>query len=285
MPDDSLRGPALESAVSNALIRILREFYGKGPSRARTYIFDNYVFSMLDEPFTTIERTLIDDGGDQDLVRQVRVTFEDLMTKTFVGEIEKLTGRSVVGYHSQVVFNPDMTMEMFILEAESRPSQGMSEAEADITHAALDEPGEVGDVDRLPSADGPALANPDVTLEALGARPQEDGRVRTAISNAMVRITHEQYGRGPQRSKTFMADNYAFCVLEDLLTTVERTLLEGGQAPLVRHMRTRFHDLKARVFAAEVEKLTGRRVIASHSQIVFDPDVVFQLFVFDRTPR
>lgn len=275
MSDASLSKESLESAISNAMVRILHEFYGKGPARARTYIFDNYVFCMLDDVLTTVEQTLAQ-GGEARLVRELRLTFEDLMTKTFTGEVERLTGRRVVAYHSQVVFDPNMAFELFVLDP-----VGMASEPSEVHSAAVDEPGEVGDADSLPSprADrDPAPGAPEYTAERYGTG-QPAGRLRAAISNAMMRVTRDFYGRGPQRAKTYLADDYVFCVLEDLLTTVERTLLDGGQSLLVRHVRLRFQDMSGAVFAREIETLTGRKVLAAHSQIVFDPDTVFHIFV------
>lgn len=158
---------------------------------------------------------------------------------------------------------------------------GVASDPSEVRSAAVDEPGEVGDADRLPSprADrDPAAGAPEYTGERYGTG-QPAGRLRAAISNAMMRVTREFYGRGPQRAKTYLADDYVFCVLEDLLTTVERTLLEAGQSLLVRHVRLRFQDMAGAVFVGEIETLTGHKVLAAHSQIVFDPDTVFHIFV------
>lgn len=277
MSEPSLSKESAESAISNAMVRILHEFYGKGPARARTYTFDNYVFCVLEDVLTTVERTL-NEGGEGRLVRELRLTFEDLMTKTFTAEVELLTGRRVVGYHSQVVFDPNIAFELFVLDPSERSSQPI-----EVHSAGYHDPGEVGDVDKLPepSADVSATAEPPGSPRARYGAGQPDGRLRAAISNAMMRVTRDFYGRGPERAKTYLVDDYVFCVLEDLLTTVERTLLEGGQSLLVRHVRLRFHDMTATVFANEIETLTGRKVLAGHSQIVFSPDTVFYVFVLE----
>lgn len=280
MTDASLSKQPLSSAISNAMVRILHEFYGKGPARARSYIFDNYVFCVLEDVLTTVEQTL-QQGGEGRLVRDMRLAFEDLMTKTFTGEVERLSGRRVVAYHSQVVFDPDLAFELFVLDPEGLPSQ-----RSEVSSAELDEPGEVGDADRLPgprSDTDSAAGSPEGSGERHGTE-EPAGRLRAAISNAVMRLTREFYGRGPQRAKTYLADDYVFCVLEDVLTTVERTLLGGGQGLLVRRVRLRFQDMKGDVFAREVETLTARKVLAVHSQIVFDPDTVFHMFALEPAP-
>jgi uncharacterized protein YbcI len=271
-------GP-LRAGISNAIVRIKQEFYGKGPQRAKTYTFDNYVFTVLEDPLTTIEVTL-KESGEGELVREVRLAFEDMMTKTFAGEVEKLTGRRVVGYHSQIVFDPDIVFEFFVLEPEAaEPAEASSTGEAamerpDVESATLEEPGEVGDADALEGTSSPVTERPDAAMPA----SQPVSSTRAAVSNALVRLTHQLHGRGPSRAKSFFSEDYLLCALEDPLTTVERTLIEGGESLLVRRLRLRSYELTANLYAKEVETLIGRSVAACHSQIVFDPDVLFLVF-------
>jgi uncharacterized protein YbcI len=269
-PPDALSRTSLRNAISNAMARIKREFYGKGPSRTRTFMCDRIVFSMLDDVLTPVELALKQRGRSA-LVRRTRLTFEDMMTKTFTGEIERLTGARVLAYHSQIVFDPDMAIEIFVLD---RPVY-RNEApvpDADVQSARLAEPGEVGDADKLP---GPADDRPVL------ADKRPDGRLRAALANAMIRIVHEHWGKGPTRAKAYLEDGFVFCVLEEPLTTVERTLVDGGETDLVRELRLEFHEMTSRDLAEQVETLTGRRVLACHSQIVFDPDILFVIFVLD----
>ena len=106
---------SLRSAVSGAMARIKRDFYGKGPARARTYVFDDVVLAVLEDLLTPVE-TALKEGGRGALVRRTRLTFETVMRPTFVGEVQRLTGARVVGYHSQIVFEPDMLFVVFVLE-------------------------------------------------------------------------------------------------------------------------------------------------------------------------
>jgi uncharacterized protein YbcI len=273
--NDDLSRTSLRKAISNAMARIKREFYGKGPSRTRTFIFDRIVFSMLDDPLTPVELALKAHGRSA-LVRRTRLTFEDIMTRTFTGEIERLTGARVLAYHSQIVFDPDMAIEIFVLD---RPAYGGTPpADPDARSARLDPPGQVGDADSLPGrADDAPVLRADRS-----ARP--DGRLRVALANAMIRIVHEHWGKGPTRAKAYLDDGFVFCVLEQPLTTVERTLVHGGETDLVRELRMEFHEMVSHEFAEQVEALTGRKVRACHSQIVFDPDMLFEIFVLDE-PR
>ena len=190
--DETLSVGELQAALSNAIVRIMRDFYGKGAARSRTTIFDEYVVVVLEDVLTTAEMTLRN-GGAGELVRKVRMRFEDVMTSTFVGEVERLTGRTVVAYHSQVVLDPPSCFEIFVLDP-TQDGVGAPERDSEQVEAAdLHEPGHVGDVDQLPSPG---------ERSAPGRRRQADpaqapgGAVRAAISNAVMRLMNELYGRG-----------------------------------------------------------------------------------------
>jgi uncharacterized protein YbcI len=105
------------------------------------------------------------------------------------------------------------------------------------------------------------------------------------ISNAMVGLKKEFYGKGPTKAKTYINDNYVLCVLQGGLTRNEETLLAAGQEMLVREYRLRFQEAMADPTTEAVERLTGCNVLGYHSQIVFNPEYAFEIFVLDRPPR
>ena len=107
------------------------------------------------------------------------------------------------------------------------------------------------------------------------------GEQAAAISNAIVQIFAECYGRGPTKAKTYLVDNYVFCVLEDILTTVEQTLVSNGKEKLVREVRLTFQEEVADRFTSAVEEIVGRRVVTYHSQVVFHPPMAFEVFVLE----
>lgn len=230
---DALTPGEIQTELSNALARLMRDFYGKGAARARTFLLGEYVVTSLEEVLTTAERALRD-GGDGDLVSEVRMAFQSLMTQTFVSEVQRLTGRRVVAYHSQIIVEQDHAFEIFVLE----PSD----------------------------ADDAAFSAP-------------EGKLRAAISGAMMRVISQTYGKGPARARTFVADGHVFCALQGIRTTVEQTLIDGGQEDLVRRLRTRFHETASASFAEAVAALTGREVTGSTAQVVFEPDVLFLIFL------
>jgi uncharacterized protein YbcI len=112
-----------------------------------------------------------------------------------------------------------------------------------------------------------------------GEGSSPSGTVAAEISNSIVHLLSTHYGRGPTKAKTYLFDEYVFCVLQNILTTSEQTLVAAGQADLVRKTRLAFQEVLRGEFEAAVEKATGRPVVAYHSQVVFDPDMGFEIFV------
>jgi uncharacterized protein YbcI len=102
------------AAISSAIVTIFAEYYGRGPTKAKTYAFDNYLVTVLEDILTTVERTLVD-RGEEDLVRKVRLTFQQATADRFTSEVSAIAGRKVIGYHSQVTFNPSLGFEIFVL--------------------------------------------------------------------------------------------------------------------------------------------------------------------------
>jgi uncharacterized protein YbcI len=126
--------------------------------------------------------------------------------------------------------------------------------------------------------------DPDVTAVA-GRSYDATGNLRLAISNALVGVKKQLYGKGPVKAKTYINDNYVFSVLEGGLTRNEETLLSAGEHRLVREYRLRFQESVAETITTAIEDVTKRKVLAYHSQIVFDPDRAFEIFVLDGPPQ
>ena len=108
--------------------------------------------------------------------------------------------------------------------------------------------------------------------------------MRSEISNAMVGLKKRFYGKGPTKAKTYINDNYVLCVLQGGLTKNEETLIAAGEHKLVREYRLRFQEAMADATTEAIERLTGCEVIGYHSQIVFEPEYGFEIFVLDRPP-
>jgi uncharacterized protein YbcI len=103
------------AAVTNGIVKLFRDFYGRGPTKAKSYLLDDtYVVCVLEETMTTVERTLVETGKG-DMVRQVRLAFQEAMADEFKGTVSTALGRPVVGYHSQLTLDPDIGFEFFVL--------------------------------------------------------------------------------------------------------------------------------------------------------------------------
>jgi uncharacterized protein YbcI len=110
------------------------------------------------------------------------------------------------------------------------------------------------------------------------------GEVAAEISNGIVKLFRESYGRGPVKAKTFLFDHYSLTVLEDTLTTAESTLVKAGRQEMVRDFRIAFQTEMSVEFHHIVEQATRRKVVTYQSQIAFDPDHCFEAFVLDGPP-
>jgi len=102
------------TAISDGLVALLKEFYGRGPTRAKSYYEDDLVVCVLRGGFSRVEETLVK-GGRGDAVIQQRMQFQDLMRGRFEAVIERATGRLVIGFMSGNQQHPDMMCELFIL--------------------------------------------------------------------------------------------------------------------------------------------------------------------------
>jgi uncharacterized protein YbcI len=92
----------------------------------------------------------------------------------------------------------------------------------------------------------------------------------------------DSYGRGPTKAKTFfLGDGYVVCVMHEIFTTAELTLIEAGEKDLVRRTRVAFQTALAEQFKTVVSDALGRRVRAHESQIVFDPAASCEFFILD----
>jgi uncharacterized protein YbcI len=102
--------------ISNAITKLQREHYGRGPDNVRTVVGYDHIICFLENTFIPVERTLID-AGENDAVRETRLAFQRAMASRFTDMIEGITGRKVRAFLSQVSLTPDISVEVFVLEA------------------------------------------------------------------------------------------------------------------------------------------------------------------------
>ena len=105
----------MRTAISDGLVALLKEFYGRGPDRTKTYVSGDLVVCLLRGGFTRVEQTLFDGGLGQEVINQ-RMAFQNVMRHRFEQVVEDATGRKVIGFMSGNQQDPDMICEIFILE-------------------------------------------------------------------------------------------------------------------------------------------------------------------------
>jgi uncharacterized protein YbcI len=116
-PQVPLAGGKLLSEITNRIVSLMREHYGRGPIKAKTYVLDNLIVCVLGNGLTAIERTMIE-GGEPDRVLEIRRDFQRMMKTRYSEMIEELTGRKVLAFLSQAHVEPDLTVEMFLMDGQ-----------------------------------------------------------------------------------------------------------------------------------------------------------------------
>jgi uncharacterized protein YbcI len=112
-----LTGGRLLAAISTSIVRILRDHYGRGPMRAKTYVLDDIiVVVMRGSGFTPLEQTIMDSGQPERVIA-MREDFQHVMAERYKQTIGELTGRTVLAFLSQAHVEPDITMEIFFVDA------------------------------------------------------------------------------------------------------------------------------------------------------------------------
>jgi uncharacterized protein YbcI len=147
-----LHGGDVLARLSDDMVRAKKQFFGKGPEQAKSYMLDDMLFVVMRGGLTTAEQTMLR-FGRQTMVRQFRQLFEDEMTELLTGLVEEATGRKVVNYQSQIMFDPDVIVEMFVF-ADPRQDGIEATAEGQLRGEAI---GAVRNADR---GNDPPLSEP-----------------------------------------------------------------------------------------------------------------------------
>lgn len=121
--NDRPASQSLTAAISNATVRIMAEYTGRGPTKARTSIRDDVVLVIMQDTLTKAERSLLHDG-QVDFVMETRHSFQMTMSGDLVAAIERLMQRRVIAFMSANHPDPDMAAEIFVLEARADAANG-----------------------------------------------------------------------------------------------------------------------------------------------------------------
>lgn len=103
------------AAISDGLASLYTRFYGRGPRAAKSYLLDEAIVTFLWDGFTKVEETLIASGRAAS-VADLHRTFQEAMREEFIAVVQAASGRAVSGYLSQVHIEPNLTVEIFLLE-------------------------------------------------------------------------------------------------------------------------------------------------------------------------
>ena len=119
----------LSAAISKAVVQCTREYMGRGPTKARTTIGNDMIVTRLEDTLTKGERSLAGNGKG-DMVIAMRRSFQMTMRDDLVRRIEELTGRKVIAFMSESHIEPDMGVEIFVLEPSSSDGDASRPADA-----------------------------------------------------------------------------------------------------------------------------------------------------------
>src|SRR5689334_15594976 len=116
----------VRARISREIVRLQAEYYGKGPTKAKTYIVDDLVVVVLEESFTRAEKTLAE-RGERDAIQQIRRRFQQHMAESFTSVVEQATGRRVRVFLSETDIEHDVSVETFLLADERTDMTGFEE--------------------------------------------------------------------------------------------------------------------------------------------------------------
>jgi uncharacterized protein YbcI len=115
------------AAISREIVRLQAEYYGKGPTKAKTHIVDDIVVVVLEESFTRAEKTLAQ-RGEREAIKHIRRRFQQQMAENFTSVVEHATGRKVRAFLSETDIDQDVSVELFLLADEQPDMTGFEDA-------------------------------------------------------------------------------------------------------------------------------------------------------------
>ena len=117
----------MRAMISKEIVRLQAEYYGKGPTKAKTYIVDDLVVVVLEESFTRAEKTLVE-RGEREAIQHIRRRFQQAMADSFTSVVEQATGRRVRAFLSETDIEQDVSVETFLLADDRTDMTGFEDA-------------------------------------------------------------------------------------------------------------------------------------------------------------
>jgi uncharacterized protein YbcI len=109
------RGNLLYAEISKAVVKLMRQYTGRGPMKARTTIRDNVVVVMLEQTLTKGEQVLVKKGRGQKVLG-LRHEYQEAMRAETSDKVAELSGQNVVAMMSANHLDPDIAAEIFVLD-------------------------------------------------------------------------------------------------------------------------------------------------------------------------
>jgi len=106
---------SMSAQVSRVVVGTMKDLYGRGPVHAKTYFCDEYIFCTMSGGLTRDEETMVR-AGEHETVRDYRLKFQRVVAPELIRRVEDVVGKKIVGYHSQVLFDPDRLVEIFVMD-------------------------------------------------------------------------------------------------------------------------------------------------------------------------
>lgn len=125
--EEQEHGQSVTARISTEIVRALKESFGKGPVKAKSYLLDDFLLVVMRGGVTVAEQTMLE-RGHEDLVRQFRQAYQNEMGDVLCSKVETLTGRRVINYQSQILFDPHIVLEIFFFD----PSDGNGSSEVEL---------------------------------------------------------------------------------------------------------------------------------------------------------
>ena len=113
--EDTIPHGELSAALSNAIVALMAEYTGRGPTQSKTYVNENLITCIMHDSLSKGERSLVLDGKE-DAVLEMRRTYQETMRPELIAIVERLTGRKVAAFMSANHVDPDVAVETFVLE-------------------------------------------------------------------------------------------------------------------------------------------------------------------------
>jgi uncharacterized protein YbcI len=110
--------------------------------------------------------------------------------------------------------------------------------------------------------------------------PAARGALASQLSREIVQLHARLYGRGPTKARSYLQNDYAICILEEIFTRAELTLIAAGSGDHVRRTREKFQEAVRDEFVEMVEKITGRTVKVFLSQVDIETNLALEFFLF-----